>query len=1469
MSHHPVSPVAAELIEAPHPAPPPTIGSFAELLFHDRDPGDDQAEVLLGTIGTRLTRITLGQLRHAAIAIIDRMAEAGIAPGDTVCLLRLPRTSETLIAVAYVALSAWGLRVLLPMYVDPHGLERWLTASQSRMLLWAEAEVLEHSKVEADRALATAVARAAAAASVPALCLERDLHVADALANDGVLSSVRVASMVARTHADTPCLLLTTSGTSGHSKLVRYRQGAFLRSCSAWEQAGLLGSEALGGRGLCLLLCHSMGIRALWNALWTRKALCLIPPEWFEEHPERVRSFLLAMRPEHVTGGPAVFRTLLELGRVFPQLKDQCFQDLKCLVSSGAGYDPSLAQRIESAFGLPLHNALGLTETQQTVSTLVGNAVPFGAGALGSPLPGVRLALTRPESNGANGASRLLISSPFASDGYLGDDGVSVPLPGPAGWFDTGDLVTRTEAGLVHAGRDEQDFFKDGFGVKVSYARIRAWYATLGPPVEHLEPFALRDEPGLGALVFLQPNGTIATDQGSVSDRAILRRIKGAIAACLERLRSEVDELEFRHLAIVRFICVVGPPPRTPKGEVSRSVVRQRHAALVARLEGRFVHGPDVERIDRLRWTRTNATRLASPRRGELLRLARLDKDYTRAAGDELTYREDGRDITVTDFVGGFGGNLLGHRHPDVLAATLAFLSSGQPPIGDQGSAHRAQGELARKLASRVAQSTGDAYVVRFGSTGAEVVEMALAHALLERSEQFNRLARLQLQQCGAEAPDEVRDCIREARARLDAAPPRVLAITSAFHGHSLAARSVLGANKRRLPFMPLSRIEPIFVPADGLVDLESIVRESEIRIPVMVRDGDQVHREQVSVSGILAAIVEPILGEGGIHEVAHDLLQRLSNFAFPLILDEIQCGLGRSGSWLASEGVRAHYYLFAKALGGGVAKVAALLIEHGRYVPKFDEYYASTFAGDPFSSTVAAAVLDIIDRDDVPARARERGEALRSSLDTLHRDYPDVIKDVRGRGLLLSVELDPACVQDSFLLRGLALHEHLGELAAAYLLNEHRIRLLPTLSAPLTLRVEPSAYLPDDAIAQLAGGLRALCDALRSLDSAKLLAFLVRDEHDGPDGPNLQLRETLVSPRIDPPPADAVRVGFVSHFVYPERELAMGEPLLASMSVTERRALFHRFMELLELEPIFGFARALMQQRIWFLFLFNTADVAVLEALHRSDRRTFAVERVQQAVDLAAAQGCTVIALGAFSSIITRNGTAITPPAGTRITSGNALTVAAAHHRILEACRNASIDPRSPNTRIGVVGATGNIGAVLCHRLTTGNTRFARVLLVSRNERRLEQLRASLAQSASDADLACSTELDALRTCNVIALTVNANAPLLYPHHLGPQRPIVVGDISVPGSVSDAVRQTEGVRVHPIASVLTLPGEPDFVMSSHSPPGTAFCCAAEAILLGLEPQATAGLRLIGDVDPACVDTLEQLAQKHGLLRAR
>jgi len=1440
--------------------------SLSELLLRGRPGCDPGAAALLGTIGERQVSIGLGVLRSVIVSLADALAERDLGPGDTVCLMRLPRTTELVVAVAYAALTAAGIRVLLPMYSEPQALRHWLVATHARAVLWNAREV-HTGGCETDRLRQQRLERHLQDLALPALCLEGDLGLSQRLCGAGVEGpspdDPRLQRLLANGGAETECLILTTAGTSGISKLVRYRQGAFLRSCLSWEVAGLFQPERQGGRGLCLLFSHSMGIRAFWNAIWTGQALCMIPPEWFLEHPERVRALLLQMRPEHVTGGPAVFWTLLELARVFPDLKEHGLTSLRCAVSCGAPFDADVARRLDAALGLDLHNAFGTTETLQVFSSLVGEST--GSSAMGHALPGVRIAL-EPLGN-ENRTCRLKVHSPFGCAGYLSTGGGEETESAPY-WFATGDLVRPTASGLCYLGREKDEYVKDGFGVKISRRVLAERYASLGNPVLHLEWFRLREEPGLGALIFVGDRRDSTAGNRRVRDRRILDRVRALVEARHESFRLEIDDFELRHLTIARFACLEGPPPVTSKGNVSRASVERQHATALDELLGRYVKRPGIVRLDQDWMPRSNTTRFVRPRLGRLMQLLRLDKNYTSARGDRLSLVEGGRQHEVVDFVGGFGATLLGHRHPEILGAARGFLDGDAIPFADQGSDRPAEGAFSRRLEQAVSSRTGGSYVVRLGSTGAEAVEIALAHAMLEHEEGLQRFLRDQRRMFGGKQPERVADIIRLAREAVRGSAPLVLAMAGSFHGHSLGARSVSELRHSGTIFAPMTGFETVFLPPDDDVDLGRVVRDAEILVPALAWQNGRVVEKTLGFSRIICAIAEPIRGEGGVAVVSPVLLARLARFDFPLVLDEIQCGLGRSGRFLASEGVRGDYYLFGKALGGGVAKISAVLIDRARYCERFDEHYAGTFAGDAFSCTVASAVLDVIEHDDVARRASDRGDEIRRRLEQVRRDFPTVIRNVSGAGLMLGVELAPSA-GESLLVRMAVDREWLGMLAATYLLNRWSVRVLPTLSAPNTLRVQPSAYVDDSAIAALEQGMRAFCAAIASRDLCEVLGVLVEDDTALGEMPARERGLPPFSGRIEPPEPGATRVSFLSHFVLPDRELVFIEPTLARLSPTARRALVHRLVGMMDLEPTVAFARNLFDGRVYFVSILLPVDPATLEELHRSGQRELVVQRIQEALELAQRLGCTVGGLGAYTSIVTADGTAILAPPGMKLSTGNALTVAVGVRRMSTVCKRRGIDPTAASSRLGILGATGSIGSALAHGFACGESVFRRILLVGRQRDALEAVAArTRAATRGLCDVEVSTRLSALRDCNVIAAATGTNEPLLYPQHLASSGPVIVGDVSVPSIVAARTRELSHVHVVPLAGNVTVPGTPDFTMASHIAPGTAFSCAGESMLVGLAPEETADLALVGPVKQRSVMVLEALARRWGLLDA-
>lgn len=267
--------------------------------------------------------------------------------------------------------------------------------------------------------------------------------------------------------------------------------------------------------------------------------------------------------------------------------------------------------------------------------------------------------------------------------------------------------------------------------------------------------------------------------------------------------------------------------------------------------------------------------------------------------------------------------------------------------------------------------------------------QILAAQAITERS----FADRLFFCNSGAEANEGALKLARRYQHVVAGAPERttIIAATHSFHGRSIATVSITGQAKYREGFGPL--FEPIeFVPFGDLdAAIAAIARPTACAI-----------------------IVEPIQAEGGILVPPDGYLRGLreacDKHGVILIFDEVQTGVGRTGKWWGHQhdGVTPDVMTLAKGLGGGVPVGAlcatekasqGLTAQAGGAVP-----HASTFGGNPLATGAVCAVLDILERDGLVARAATQGEYLAGKLTALVAARPDVVLEARGRGLLRGV---------------------------------------------------------------------------------------------------------------------------------------------------------------------------------------------------------------------------------------------------------------------------------------------------------------------------------------------------------------------------------------------------------------------------------------------------------------------------------
>ncbi|MEJ2509334.1 MAG: aspartate aminotransferase family protein [Gammaproteobacteria bacterium] len=246
----------------------------------------------------------------------------------------------------------------------------------------------------------------------------------------------------------------------------------------------------------------------------------------------------------------------------------------------------------------------------------------------------------------------------------------------------------------------------------------------------------------------------------------------------------------------------------------------------------------------------------------------------------------------------------------------------------------------------------------------------------------------------GAEANEAAIKLARLWGHRRGVAQPTIIVMEGSFHGRTLATLTATGNRKVQAGFEPLVQG---FVRAayDDLEAIEKIAAHSP---------------------DVVAVLVEPVQGEGGIRVPGDDYLAGLrescDRHGWLLMFDEIQTGIGRSGHWLASQraGVQGDVVTLAKGLGNGVPIGACLA--RGEAAEVFQPgNHGSTFGGNPLASAAALAVLQTIEDQQLAARAASLGDRMLDGLRQALGEQPGVI-DVRGLGLLLAIELAEPCAE-------------------------------------------------------------------------------------------------------------------------------------------------------------------------------------------------------------------------------------------------------------------------------------------------------------------------------------------------------------------------------------------------------------------------------------------------------------------------
>lgn len=399
-----------------------------------------------------------------------------------------------------------------------------------------------------------------------------------------------------------------------------------------------------------------------------------------------------------------------------------------------------------------------------------------------------------------------------------------------------------------------------------------------------------------------------------------------------------------------------------------------------------------------------------NPSQARLFRFMGLASVEGSAEGWTITDSEGKQFI---DCLGGYGMFALGHRNPAVVKAVEDALHT--MPMCGKVLFNRQMADLAEKLAEI---TPGELQYSFFVNSGTEAVE----------------------------------GCLKVAR--LATKRTKFVAAENAFHGKTMGSLTATGRDLYRDPFKPL---------LDGFThvpygDIEAIK--------------NAVDEETAAV------ILEPIQGEGGIIVPPDGYLRQVKEVCEAkgalLIADEVQTGIGRTGEWFGvnHDGVTPDLMACAKALGGGVMPIGAIIGTPRAWQGLIEApfLHTSTFGGNQLACAAGIAAIKYIQEEDLLRRGRETGAYFKAGLEKIMQEYPEVIAQIRGRGMMIGIELTK---------------EGAGGMLMSLMIDK-KIIVAYTLNNPKVIRIEPPLIMPvevvDHVLEEFREAVKMTADAIEDL---------------------------------------------------------------------------------------------------------------------------------------------------------------------------------------------------------------------------------------------------------------------------------------------------------------------------------------------------------------------------------------------------
>jgi acetylornithine/succinyldiaminopimelate/putrescine aminotransferase/predicted amino acid dehydrogenase len=834
-----------------------------------------------------------------------------------------------------------------------------------------------------------------------------------------------------------------------------------------------------------------------------------------------------------------------------------------------------------------------------------------------------------------------------------------------------------------------------------------------------------------------------------------------------------------------------------------------------------------------------------NPYLGQLLESISMDKSFVKGEG---CYLYDSEGNKYLDFIAAYGALPYGYNHKEIWDEIIKFHALMEPSF-IQPSSLNAAGELAQKLIDIAPE--GLRYVT-FTNSGAETVEASIK-------------------------------LCRSATGRIG-----ILSAKNSFHGKTLGALSATGKSYYQTPFK---------APIEGFNHIEYGSLEA-------------LERELSKKPDYYAAfIIEPIQGEGGIVEPPKGYLKGVKeicdHYGVKLIVDEIQTGLGRTGARFAceEEGVTPDVLLLAKALGGGIIPIGACLCTEEVYNREFADRHSSTFAGNSLACRIGIKALDML-TDEVIQNVIEKGTLLKDSLLCLKNKYPNIIKTIRGRGLMLGIEFttDREAFPGS-LIGIMAEQGLLTPVISSYLLNVEKLRVAPTLNGTEVIRIEPPLIVNEEECKWAIRGVENLLRTLSEGNTAKLLSHLINAEIK--DEAKVKVHNYTNKTEgfnLNPENQDE-RFAFLIHPL-DIKNYSEFDQSLSSLGEKELKKLANLWNDLIE--P-FVFSKTKIKSKNGktaygeFIMVPKTAEELI------NLPKNQALNILRKAVKLAKDRGAKIVGLGAYTSVVSGGGLYLKNE-GIPLTTGNSYTIVSAVEAVTSALTRLGVS--QAQTTAAVVGAAGSLGRGISMLMSES---VSKLILIgnpnnkSFSEKKLLKLAAriykhlitmlqegkkfepgsigdklsnyknipnwdstlddfiefALDMERSKNMIIITTEMDKiLPTADIVISATNNVGKLINSDNL--KSGAVVCDMSRPRNVSEDVLKNRPDVLVIDGGIIEVPGTPELGLNLGFDEGLAYACMSETMMLALDKHYKHTSLGSSGISLDNILLTRELANKHG-----